>query len=65
MRRPIKDKNSNLIGYYKDMSNGDIEVYDKNSSLLGKATNEGTFDKNHRLVMRGKEPGVLLNENCG
>lgn len=63
MRRPIKDNNSVLIGYYKDMPNGDIEVYDQNSTFLGKATNEGTFDKNHKLITRSKEPGLLV-ERC-
>lgn len=63
MRREIKDKNSRLIGYFKDTSDGDVEVYDHNSRFLGKATNEGTFDHNHRLVSQSNVPGLLL-ERC-
>ena len=59
MREPLYGRNSQLIGYVKATSDG-TEVYDKNSTLLGKVTSEGTFDKNHRLIARSQLPGLLI-----
>lgn len=64
MRVPIKDHNSRLIGWRRIMPNGDIEMYDQNNHLLGKVTANGTFGRNHQLISRSREPGLLLCGAC-
>jgi hypothetical protein len=62
VREAQKDNNNRLIGYFEEEANGDIKVYDHNSRFRGTATDEGTFDHNHRRISQSKIPGLLLED---
>ena len=58
----LRDKNGNLLGKIKSLSNGKSELRDKNGNLKGTydpKSNE-TRDKNGNIIARGNMLATLL-----
>jgi len=60
MEHILKDARDNPIARYREQANGDVLVYDNCMNLLGRATDEGTFDTCHNLVSHQKAPDLLV-----
>lgn len=60
-RRYIYDFRKRLVGYIEGNSlTGWNRVWDKNMSLLGYVTKDGTYDKLRRKISDEQMPGLLL-----